>query len=61
MTFIFHGPLGTCRGPQDHRKIVFFRILIDLATLDVEFDADSEFEVKIQNKSNFGGEKPDLL
>jgi len=28
----------------------FFRILIDLASLDAEFDADSEFEVKIQNK-----------
>ncbi len=61
MTFISHGPLGTCRGPQDHRKIFFFRILIDLASLHAEFDADSEFEIKIQNEWNFGREKPDLL
>jgi hypothetical protein len=45
-TFIFYDSFGTCRRPQDHRKI-FFENLLNLASLDAEFDADSEFRVRI--------------
>jgi hypothetical protein len=43
-----------CREPQDERNFCF-RILLNLASSDAEFDADFEFQVENWTKWNFYG------
>ncbi len=38
-----------------------FRKPLSIRSLGAEFDADSEFHIRIGKKSKFGGEKSDLL
>ncbi len=37
------GPFDTRRGPREYRKKFFFRILLNLTSLDVKFDAHSKY------------------
>jgi hypothetical protein len=50
-------------APVEDSRIVektFFRILLNRAPVDAEFDADFEFYIEILKKWKFNGEKSDL-
>ena len=61
MTFIFSLSIGYLWGTPGSSKNFFSRILINLASLDAELNADSEFQIEIWKTQNFAREKSDLL